>query len=237
MKKIYFLFLSLLPIVHVSFSQGIKSILDEDINPGKLLVEFDNRTINVEGTYYLDEEWNEGNILLKSGILIENQMIRYDLEYDMLEIKIPDQVKIIPLRKLKSYVIFSQTDNNLLYVNCDRYSFEDGTPLSGICQVLDTGYYGGIIKFTYLVKEADYIPALDMGSKSDEILLKSHLFLTIDKTIYKIPHKKKDFYNFYINPQVDIRSFMTKNKLNHRKPEDLIKVLHFINMRADNRFD
>ena len=234
MKKVLFLFLSLFASVHMVSSQGIKSILDHDINPGKLLVEFDNRTIDVKGTYYLDEDWRNGDILLKSGILIQNQMIRYDLEYDMLEVKIPDQVKIIPLRKLESYVTFGTPDNNLLFVNCERYSFEDGTPLSGICQVLDTGYYGGIMKFTYNLKEADYIPALDMGSKSHEIVLKSHIFLSKNKTIYKIPVKKKNFYNFYINPQVDIKLFMKKNKLNHRKPEDLVKVLHFINEQVEN---
>jgi len=233
MKKVLFLFLSLFAVVPMVSSQGIKSILDNDINPGKVLVEFDNRTIDVKGTYYLDEDWSNGDILLKSGILIKNQVIRYDLEYDMLEIKIPDQIKIIPLRKLESYILFEEPDANLLFVNCERYSFEDGTPLSGICQVLDTGYYGGIIKFTCNLKEADYIPALDMGSKSHEIVLTSHIFLTKDKTIFKIPVKKKNFYNFYINPKVDIKLYMKKNKLNHRKPEDLAKVLHFINQPAE----
>jgi hypothetical protein len=211
-----------------SNAQGVKSLLDRDVNPGEILMEFDNRNREIIGNYYIDEDWNKGNIELKSGIIIKNQLIRYDLEYDLLEVKLPDELKVIPLHKMNYFWIIDWIDSNL-FLNCDSYSFEDGTPLSGICRVIEKSTYGAIIKYSYDIKDATYVPALDMGTKDDEILIKKHIFLTKNEMIYKLPGNRKDFYSFFMNPNTDIKSFMKQNKLNHKDPEDLSRILKYIN--------
>lgn len=214
--------------IHLSFGQGLKSVLDNEVNPGEVLMEFDNRDKEIIGNYYIEENWKKGNIILKSGTEIKNQLIRYDLEYDLLEVKLSENLKVVPLRKLNYYRIIDQQNSNN-YRNCDVYSFQDGTSLSGICQVIEDGYYGAIIKYSYSIKEATYVPALDMGKEDDEIIIKKYPFLTKNKIIYKIPNGKKDFCAFFINPEVDIKSYMSKNRLNHKNQEDLARILAYIN--------
>jgi len=209
-------------------SQGMKSILDNEVNPGETLMEFDNRSKEIIGNYYIDDNWKKCNIELKSGILIKNQLVRYDLEYDLLEVKLADELKVIPLRKIKYYRIIDQGDSNL-FQNCDSYSFEDGTPLSGICRVIAGGPCGAIVKYTYVVKEATYVPALDMGTQDEKIIHKEHIFLTKQGTIYKLPGKKKAFYSFFINPNSDIKSYMKQHHLKYKDPDDLAEILTFVN--------
>jgi hypothetical protein len=214
--------------VQQSNAQGIKSILDHEVNPGVILMEFDNRSKEIIGNYYIDEQWKKADIELKSGILLEDQWIRYDMEYDMLEVKLPETIKVVPLLKLSNYRITETEDSNY-YMNCEVYSFEDGTPLSGICGLIETGSYGAIVKYSFEIKEATYVPALDMGTKDDEILIKKYIFLTKNEVIYKLPGSKKEFYSFFINPNADIKTFMKQHKLNHKDPEDLSRILKYIN--------
>jgi hypothetical protein len=214
--------------IHLSLAQGVKSILDKEVNPGEVLMEFDDRDKEIIGNYYIHENWQKGNIVLKSGTEIKNQLIRFDLEYDLLEVKLSDNLKVVPLRKLNYYRIIDQAASNI-FQNCDVYSFNDGTSLSGICQVLEDEYYGAIIKYTYNIREATYVPALDMGKKDDEVIIKEYPFLTKDKIIYKIPGRKKDFYAFFINPDVDIKSYMREQGLNYKNKDDLIKILQYVN--------
>lgn len=218
--------------IHVAYPQGIKSILDNEVNPGEVLMEFDNRNREIIGNYYINENWRKGNIVLKSGSEIKNQLIRYDLEYDLLEVKLPENVKVVPLRKLNCFRIIDQAELNV-FQNCDSYSFEDGTSLSGICQVIGEGYFGAIIKYMYDIKESTYVPALDMGKVEDEIIIKKYSFLTKGKTIYKFPGRKKDFFAFFMNPDVDIKSYMSRNHLNYKKEEDLTRILKYVNEEVE----
>jgi len=188
-------------------AQGIKSVLDNEVNPGEVLMEFDNRDREITGTYYIDESWEKGNIVLKSGTEIKNQLIRYDLEYDLLEVKLPDHLKVVPLRKLDYFRLIDTSLKNV-FQNCDRFSFEDGTLLSGICRMMVEGYYGAIIKYTYDIREATYVPVLDMGKQSDEILIRKSTYLVEEHTVYNMPGRKKNFYELFNNADVDLKSFM-----------------------------
>ncbi|MBR9997792.1 MAG: hypothetical protein KFF73_02420 [Cyclobacteriaceae bacterium] len=205
--------------------------MDLETNPGEVLVEFDNRNSEITGNFYVDDSWKKSNIRLKSGTEIKNMLVRYDLEYDMLEVKLSGNTKVVPLRKLDHYRVIEQNET-IVFRNCDVYAFEDGTELAGICRVIDEGYYGGIIKYTYHIKDATYVPALDMGDQNDKIIIKQNLFLTKDNILYRIPSRKREFYSFFINPGLDIKSYMVKNHLNHKEPEDLEKILKFINKKG-----
>jgi hypothetical protein len=214
--------------IRVGLTQGLKSIVDIETNPGEVLVEFDNRNIEIVGNYYIDDTWRKSNVRLKSGTEIKNLLVRFDLEYDLLEIKLSDNVKVVPLRKLDHYrIIDSEVDN--VFRNCDVYTFEDGTNLTGICRVIGEGFYGGIIKYSYAIKESTYVPALDMGDQREKILIRENLFLTKNNVLFKLPSRKRDFYAFFINPDFDVKTYMIQNHLNYKDPSDLAVVLYQVN--------
>lgn len=230
-------FVLLLPLILFTgtlsvVAQGMKSIVDVQTNPGEVLVEFDNRSREIVGNFYIEDAWRKGNVYLKSGTEIKNLLVRYDLEYDLLEVKLPDQLKVVPLRKIDFYKIIDRDSANI-YRNCDAYSFEDGTPLTGICRVIAEGLYGGIVKYSYQVREPTYVPALDMGDQREKVSIKQNLFLTRDNVLYELPARKKEFYDFFINPGFDIRLYMKENRLNRKDLNDLEKILREINRNSN----
>ena len=216
------------------FSQGISSILDKSTNPGEVLMEFDNRSVNTKGSYYLLKDWQIGNILFDSGVFVGNQWINFDLEFDLLEVRFEEQIKVIPLRSIHNFVV-KQSDNiERSFKPCNNFLLENSVPLVGICEVVDSNYFGLIIKYTADIKKATYVPALDMGKKEDEIIVSKKYFLTIGNNAFAIPGRKQLLVDLYAPFQDDLTWFMNENKLNFKKKHDLLQLLRYLNTLLDH---
>lgn len=211
-------------------AQGMVSILDKQTNPAEVLVEFDYRTTEIKGTYYL-QDWISGNIFLSSGPVIKDQMIRYDLEYDILEVQFEDQVKVVPIRKLLGFTVNREGSKDQYFKNGGHYVFSDGTRLSGICEVVDTSYYGLLIKYEYFIKKADYVPELDMGTRNDQIKIAEEWMITIADTVFTIPRQKKQFCDIYGNREPGLRDFIQSNKLRPRHIDDIKLINEYLNRK------
>ena len=197
------------------------------------MVEFDNRSASLKGDYYILDKWYEGNITFKSGELITGLLTNYDLENDQVEVKYEDMIKVIPLLRIDNFVIADE-DNSRLFMPCENYNYGNGVLMAGVCEVLDSNYFGLIIKYTSEIKEATYVPALDMGKKEDEIILKKKYFLTIGKSAYEIPGRKQLFAELYAPYADDISLYLKKNKLNPKDDDDLHTILNYLNSSEVN---
>jgi len=226
MKGVFILIFSLF-ISHVS-GQGIGSIVDHSTNPGEVLMEFDTRSTEIKGSYYLFSDWRKGDIILNSGVSINDQWLNYDVEYDLIEVKLDEEVKIVPLSMLKEFHKADRGHENRFFQPCDNYFHDQKVPMVGICEVLDSNYYGLILKFDTDIKESTYIPTLDMGKKDDELVVIEKLYLTKGNQTIEIPKKKQNFIQLYPH-MTDLNSFLKEKKLNHKNKDDLIIILDFLN--------
>lgn len=215
--------------LHQVAGQGIGSIVDNSINPGEVLMEFDNRSAQIEGSFYLFDDWKIGELTLKSGASIYDQLLNYDVEYDLLEVKLENEVKIVPLSMLNGFLTSDPEQEQTFYQPCENYFHEPKVPLTGLCEVIETEYYGLISRFMTDIKESTYIPALDMGNKKEELRVKEKLYLTIGDKAIEIPQKKQSFVNLYPDQSLDLTSFIKKHKLNQRNVNDLLIILNYLN--------
>lgn len=226
---VYIILFSLSFLFHPAYSQGIVSLLDKSTNPGEVLMEFDSRTIEVKGTTFINENWYRGDVILKKGYVIKNQLVRYDMNTNVLEVKIPNQIKIIPLYDLKEYKVTEEENGEKTYLNCDKFMFSDNTHMAGICRMLIDDQYGLIDKFSYTFKEAYYVPQLDMGSKTDKIIIKATRYLIKNQIAYPVPHKKKSFIKLFGSISDQVAVYMKENRLNHRKDNQLMAIIKYVN--------
>ena len=227
MKSILIILASL--CCHNLYCQGISSILDKSTNPGEVLVEFDNRWADIKGSYYLLKDWQIGDMVLNSGISVRDQWINYDFEYDNLEVKLENHIKVIPLWSIDNFIVKPHVDDTRLFQPCYDYLLENSIPLAGVCEVLDSNYFGLIIKYTSDIKEATYVPALDMGKKEDEIIVKKKYYLTFGNSAIEIPKKEKCFYDLYAPYKDSLNYFVKEKKLNFKNKEDLKMILNYLN--------
>lgn len=215
--------------LHQVAGQGIGSIVDNSINPGEVLMEFDNRSAQIEGSFYLFDDWKIGELTLKSGASIYDQLLNYDVEYDLLEVKLENEVKIVPLSMLNGFLTSDPEQEQTFYQPCENYFHEPKVPLTGLCEVIETEYYGLISRFMTDIKESTYIPALDMGNKKEELRVKEKLYLTIGDKAIEIPQKKQSFVNLYPDQSLDLASFIKEQKLNQKNVNDLLIILNYLN--------
>jgi hypothetical protein len=229
MKRYFTLFF--LSAFHLAFSQG-PTLLDKSANPGETIVEFDYRTYDVIGSYYLFKDWQMGHIGLRSGVYIQDQWINYNSENDMLEVKLEDEVKVVPLTKIGHFILQGQNSDNRFFRPCRNYLIENQVPLTGMCEVVDSGYYGLLIKYFSDVKEATYVPELDMGKKEVEIVIKQEYFLSFGDHVNRLPKRKQSFVSLYEPYEAELGTFIKVHKLNHKKEEELRIILNYLNKRA-----
>jgi len=218
---------------HFGLCQGIGSVLDKSTNPGEVLMEFDNRSPFVVGDYYILDEWQNGDIALKSGALITGQRVNYDLEFDLLEVKFENQIKVVPLLKMDYFTVNGPDNLNRLFKPCGNYVYDNNVPLAGICQIINSNYFGLIIKYTSDIKEATYLPELDMGKKEDEKIVKKKYYLTFGDSACTVPRKKQLFIDLYKPHMAKLELYIKENKLNHRNEEDLCKIISYLNADLD----
>jgi hypothetical protein len=227
-----FFCLLLLSSYHLALCQG-PTLLDKSANPGETIVEFDNRNYSAEGSYYLFDDWTIGNINLRSGANISDHWINYNSENDMLEIKTKEKVKVVPLLRIDHFIVEEEHAGERLFMPCRSFILEEEVPLAGLCEIIDTGYYGLLVRYSPEIKEATYVPALDMGKKEEEIIIKKNYFLLFGANAFPIPKKKQEFISLYEPHKADVGTFIKDNKLNHRKDQDLRIILNYVNGRDD----
>jgi len=216
------------------FSQGISSILDKSTNPGEVLVEFDNRSVELKGSYYLLNDWQIGNVVFKSGASVVNQWVNYDLECDILEVKLVDLVKVVPLMVIDNFIVSESEIKKRSFKPCSNYLLNNAVPLVGLCEVIDSNYFGLMIKYTAAIKKATYVPALDMGKKEDEKIVRQKYFLTIGNNAVALPRKKQLLIDLFAPYQDNLTLYMKENKLNYKNRHDLLILLGYLNTLLDH---
>lgn len=217
-------------IPQIGISQGIGSVLDKSTNPGEVLVEFDDRESTVLGDHFLFREWFPGDVILSSGTTVTNQKINYDIQSDRLEINLENQVKIVPASKLGYFVVIDSGQNRArIFRGCNNFTMDDHVPLEGICEVVDSNYFGLVIKYSSEIKKATYVPALDMGNQNAQVIQQEQYFLSFGNRITPLPRKKSEFIKLYYPRVDDVERYIKENKLNHKNRMDLLKILTYLN--------
>lgn len=183
----------------------------------------------VIGDTYLNKNWNKSTILLyQSETMIEGYPVKYDIKTNLVEIKSPSGIKILDVRKIKNLVwIDSLTSFTHYFVNGNEYKSE-GTPVTGLLEVMADGQIPLLKKTGIYVKQPTYNAALDVGSKDVKIYQKEEIFYSKDGQLKRVKNKK-DVLAAAGDRFKEVESFIKQNSINVNKETELIKVFDFLN--------
>ncbi|MEE9408368.1 MAG: hypothetical protein V3V28_09860 [Polaribacter sp.] len=79
-----------------------------------------------------------------------------------------------------------------------------------------------------LEKGKKKVTQFDIEVKPKYYLGKDKLFIAFNnKNLQEIPKKKKTFYNLFGDKSSEIKKFMKKNRLSHKKGDDLVKITNY----------
>lgn len=212
-------------------SQTLTSISESGVTAGSTLYGLPGSPGEIIGDYYLNKKWNRANILLyQSESMIEGYPVKYDLKNEFIEIRTSVGVKILDVRKIKNLV---WTDTLAIapqyFVNASEFK-KGRNSYSGLLEVIVDGPLP-LLKRTELdVREPNYIPALDAGSKDTKILQKSIILYSKGGELIELKNKKDVLEaSGDLSKEVDV--YIKANKLNVSKDAGVRRVFEFINSK------
>ncbi|HNP20008.1 MAG TPA: hypothetical protein PKL31_16335 [Fulvivirga sp.] len=218
--------LTLLPFFSVA--QNVEAGLDRAAHFNRYLIkELPLPPPEQKGSFYLNENWEVGNVVLKNEAVIKSYPIRYDLKHNYLEINVAGSIKVCALALLKNFSYLS-LDDSIVYYN--TYSiYNDKTMPDGICQLLIDDQIQ-LINYQFLaIIKSNYNEALDIGERNQKTIKKTQLYVIVRNEVFEVKGSLKGNRNIFLDQITKVKAYMKTNKLKFNSIGDITKIFEYYN--------
>ncbi len=180
---------------------------------------------NVAGEINFNEEWRLTNATLyDEGKKIEGYFAKYNIYFNELDFSTANGIKAIEGEKIKTFTIHDSIART--FVNAK--DFAKDKVLVGFLEVMVTGQFP-LYKFHYvLVKNPDYNPALNSGSRDTRVYKKNSFYTISEGKLVELKGKKKLLLVFG-DKASSVDQFIKENHLSINEEHDLIEIFNFFN--------
>ena len=220
------LFSSVTAYSQINFTEGT---INANLNRSGIVDAFDNRNSEreVENIFLMDE-WSDGQVVFINGDVFDQGKFRYNLKNNRLEILMSkDVIKVADLYMLRFFKLYEGSRDTVRFINISHYAEQLKTERNGIYEVLVNDKFT-LLKHHFLKTiKADYVPAFDLGSTKDRIVMEEEYFILNDQNIYTI-NKKKDLLDLFEEDR-DLKRYMKQENLKMKDETDLIDIIGKIN--------
>lgn len=208
-------------LVNTSFSAGTNAIPGLEAPPGRVL-----------GDTYLDRKWNMGSVMIADkNNLIEGYPMKYDIKGQNIEIKTPNSVRLLEVKKVGHVVwLDSLTRQPHFFVNAAKYK-DEGVPMIGLMEVLVDGKTSLFKKTILNVKQPTYVAALDVGTRDTQIYKKAAFYYNKGEEVIEIKSKKK-FIESLGDAGADMEKYIKDNRFDVKDDSDLIRIFEYYNSKT-----
>ncbi len=180
----------------------------------------------IEGDPYLNTQWRRANVKLYD---VEDEIttykVQYNIYFDELTFQLPTGVKAIDGSRVKSFVFNGDTTQT--FINAKQFN-QDGTPLRGFFELLVEGPSPLLKKYYVIVKDPDYQPALNTGSRNTRITKRTDLYFAKDDEVFEVKGKKKLLAAFGDKSSA-MEKFMKDNALYPNDEKSVIRIFKYYN--------
>lgn len=235
MKKIVFIAFLQSIIVFQTFSQSANNALtkeqfqDYNFIPGNFMRSLPGRAPEINGSFYIDDEWSKGTIYLMKGMKTEPLPLKYDVMNNIVEIKHEDKIKVLEGYEISKFVL-QQKGEDALFSNVKNY--KGGESLKGFIKIMATGTMMVGLHTSATLSKPNYNVALNVGDKDAKVIKKDKLYIITNGAIQEIPGKKSDFLSTFGDKASDIEKFMASKKYSFKNREELILIIQYYNSIA-----
>lgn len=189
----------------------------------------------VVGDGFLNNNFSETNLLLFEGErIVAGYRAKYDILKDDFYLMHKNSIRVLSGGSVRYFsMIDSLTGAKSFYINGKLLKDNKGAELSGFYEVIVDGPSALLRKTTAIVKEADFHPALNVGSKDHRVIKTNTYFYCIDNVAQKMPAAKNISLAF--PDQADAMStFIKSNGLSLKDQADLKRLFeHYNSIRKE----
>lgn len=236
MKNLFLLTLSLLALVQVAFSQAENpatqknaSNFTRDVVPGTQIYTFDPGKGRMQGDPYLINEWISAKVKTQSeedSYLMDS--VKLNLLNDRLEIVENGKMKMMLGAEIDEIQLL-QPNSKVKAINAKYYTL-DGTPLNSFLEVVEDGKVQLLKRIVMSIKEANYVLALDIGSRSDQIVRENRYYFAEEGKLFLVDGKKS-VIKFFNKRSLDVEELIKKSEYWFRSEQGLKNLVQYYNSK------
>lgn len=182
-----------------------------------------NNTFEVEGSGYLDEEWQEGLVLTPEGDVFRIKG-RYNAYADEMQVLINKQMKALFPRKIRGVSLGEK-----VFIPTSFYDKFD-TKSFGFFEVLSEGEIALLIRYEAVTRGVNDHPLLGSTNNKVEINIQESFFVRVNgEAARPLKKKKKEVLKVLAKKEEKIVQLAKEEKLSFGKQEDLRKIFDYYN--------
>lgn len=249
MKKLIYVFLGLASLevsAQNTMMQNTKDALNRDgikigSNTSTMLYGFDTRTTEVQGSYYLDTDWNiatvrfypktistpKGTVKLDS---LTDIQIRIILQGNDVEFNTPEGIKVISGTLIRGFSLQKNsqaTPKN--YISTLEFVDNYDKVKPSFFEILVDGKTK-LLEYTKITtQKPDYNEAFNVGSRDIKIVKEKLLFINKGKEVIKFSTNKKDLLEVMADKKTEIEKYIKDNDFAIKDRADLLKIFAYYN--------
>lgn len=182
----------------------------------------------VIGSTYIDEQWQQAEIVLKDGFMIKGLQVRIEIEQANVEINYNGKAKYLDLEKV-DFINYTdgQTATKQIIKLAAEFSYRD-VPLKGIVFVHKGERYVAIKNCYIEFLQANYNVAMDVGSKHHRKVKKEQLYVTKDNQLIQIKGSEKKIASRMGDDEKKALTIIKQYKLNLSREADLYQFVDLL---------
>lgn len=196
--------------------------------PGSIIQEVPYVPSEYEGSFYIQEEWAEGDIHLFSGDSLADYPLKYDLEQRRMEIQTEDGVRILGQSEISHFHWLNQTTGaDVHFVNARDFEFQ-GLQMNGMLELLVDGDQMKLLSLQDIsIQEGNYNRQIDIGDRTPKIVKKESFFVFHSGTMFKLNHNKRKTLMHFRGKSESVLQYAKKHGLGFKKRPDLIELVAY----------
>jgi hypothetical protein len=206
---------------------------------GGIMYGFDNEPVELEGSSYADSTWKQGSFIFyptekglnKKSDTVHGFTLRYDVHKAEVDILHKNKCFAATTDMLKGFFYKENIKvASHYFVNMNDYKGEV-EDLKGFAEVLSNGRMKLFKYYSTALKNPDFNPALNVGSKNYKLVHKTQYYFGTGKILQKLDSGKAAYIaeQAFSNRSGVMQEYAKKQGLNTKKEEDLIKMFDYYN--------
>lgn len=179
--------------------------------------------------YYHYQDWLVGDVILHNDKTISNQLMRYEILRNQMEISFNNKIVILEGRKIKTFeMINPYSSRKVTFTPCAEYELEK-EKIIGFFEVLADGDIKLLSHKSIVVFGATKSVALSGSHRENSVFINERFFIARGDDIQEVGKgRKKDLKVFGDKAEL-VRKYANKNGLIFKRKNDLIEMVEYYN--------
>jgi hypothetical protein len=214
---------------NVRATNAIDAFTNHVGSPGYLLYGIPMSSGDVEGDYYLHDEWKSASIkLFQNDQVYVDVKCKINLLSEQVEIPYPQGIRGIDINRVES-ISYNVEYGNIKFINSSSF-LSNEIPQIGLLEVLVSGNVPLLKRTTLIIKKPDYNIQLNVGNKNTRLIQEDIVYTVLENELINIKRlNKKKLTSLFRDKEYDVSSFIKKERKNLHRMDDIKSIFQYGN--------